>query len=411
LLVMLGGVIAPNPPPASAVDISLESRSYLPARGIDGGDTHVLFYEYLTLDAANFGSSGLYVSAGGWGRADLADETFDRKTNGDLQYGYVGWRGPKMNAEARLGRVDVTAGVARNEIMDGALAGTDLPWGFDVTAFGGVPVETDSNGRSGDTIYGGRLSQGRAGLYRIGASYLKEDDDSSTAREQVGGDIVLTPVSLLEISGSSSYDLHDDGWAQHNYRAVIGPFAKRVLLRATWVQTDYDHYFTAVTNAAFDIEAHEKLDRLGGEVELTVGRGVSLTGEYVDYKYDVAEEAKAYGGHVDWAGGGRTAGLGYRKLDGEVAENRYQEFRGYVSTPVGPVAAAAGIEHLVFDEPVNGEKNATTGTLNLGYAISKVLEFSALGEYGVTPEFEHEARLMLALLWRYDAMTKKGGKP
>lgn len=411
LVLVSGGALAPNPPPAAAVDISVASRTYLPARGIDGGDTHVLLYEYLSLDADNLGLPGLYLSAGGWGRADLADETFGRTTNGDLQYGYVGWRGPRMNAEGRLGRVSVTAGVARNEVMDGALVGSDLPAGFDVTAFGGVPVETDEDGRSGDWVYGGRLSQGRAGLYRLGASYLREEDDSSAAREEVGGDVVLTPLSFLEIGGSSFYDLRDDGWAQHNYRVVLGPFVRRVLLRATWVSTDYDHYFKAVTNKAFDIEANEKLDRVGGELELTIWGGLSLTGEYVNYKYDVAEEAKAYGGHLDWAGGGRTAGLGYRKVDGEVAENRYQEFRGHVSTPVGPIAAAAGVEHLVFEEPVNGEKNATTGTLSLAYALSKALEFSATGEYGVTPEFEHDARLIVALLWRYDATTKKGGKP
>jgi hypothetical protein len=57
------------------------------------------------------------------------------------------------------------------------------------------------------------------------------------------------------------------------------------------------------------------------------------------------------------------------------------------------------------------EDSATTGTLSLGYTLSKALEFSASAEYGVTPEMEHEAGFLLALTWRYDAATKKGGTP
>ena len=114
LFLLLGGVIAPNPPPAAAASLSLESRTYVPASGIEGGDTHVLFYEYLSLDAGDLGIPGLYVRAGGWGRADIADETFGQKANGDLQYGFLGWRGPSSNAEARLGRLSYTGGAARH---------------------------------------------------------------------------------------------------------------------------------------------------------------------------------------------------------------------------------------------------------------------------------------------------------
>ena len=412
LLVLLGGVIAPNAPPAAAMDFSLESRTYVPARGIDGGDTHLLFYEYLSLDAGNLGVPGLYVRAGGWGRADLADETFGQKTNGDLQYGYLGWRGPRSNMEARLGRVDLTAGAARNEVFDGALFGTDLPAGFDLTLFGGVPAASDEDGRSGDTLYGGRLSQGREGLYRIGASYLKEENDSEDAREQAGADVFLAPVALVRLSGSSLYDLRDDGWAQHDYRVDVGPFAGRMRLAATWRSTDYRHYFQAVRNSAFEqVSAEEQLDRIGGQLRFDLGRGLSLTGEYASYAYDLAESAESYGGSLDWAGPRYTAGAGYLQMHGDAPQERYQQFRAYATAPLGPVALAAGVEHLAYEEPINGEDSATTGTLTLGYALSKALELSASAEYGVTPEMEREAGFLLALIWRYDASTKKGGTP
>jgi hypothetical protein len=385
----------------------------VPASGIDGGDTHVLFYEYLALDAGNLGVPGLYVRAGGWGRADLADETFGQTTNGDLQYGFLGWRGPHSNMEARLGRLDLTAGVARNEVFDGALFGSDLPAGFDVTLFGGVPVELDDeDGRSGDTLFGGRLSQGREGLYRIGASYLKEENDGDGAREEAGADLLFAPITLLRLTGSSVYDLADDGWAQHAYRLDLGPFAGRVELAATWRSTDYRHYFTAPTNSAFtEVQADEQLDRIGGEVRVALGRGLTLSGQYTSYSYDIAESAEAYGGGLDWTGSRLTAGAGYLQMHGDAKEDRYQQFRAYGSAPVGPVSVAAGVEHLSYDEQINGEDSATTGTLTLGYAASKTLDLSASAEYGVTPEFEHEVNFILAVTWRYDAASKKGGTP
>ena len=412
LLVLLGGAIAPNAPPADAADVSFESRTYVPATGIDGGNDHVLFYEYLALDADNFGTPGWYVRAGGWGRADLADETYDKKTNGDLQYGFVGWRGPSNNAEARLGRISYTGGAARNEVFDGALFGSDLPAGFDVTLYGGVPEETDNEeGRSGDSLYGARVSQG-SGAYRIGASYLKEENDSESAREEAGADLFYAPTALVEAAGSSLYDLDGDGWAQHNYRLDVGPFARRVRLAATWVWTDYAHYFQGTTNEAFDeVDPEEQLSRIGAQVQVDLDRGLKLTGEYVNYSYDIAGSSQSFGASLDWAGGGRTAGLGYRKVDGDEEENRYQEFRVYATSPIGPVAAAAGIEHLAYDEDINGESGATTGSLTVGYNVSRALEVSASAEYGVTPDFEHETNFLLAVLWRYDASTKKGGKP
>ena len=187
-IALLGAAFAASAPPAAATDISFESRTYVPARGTDGGETHVLLYEYLSFNAEDLMQPNLYLRVGGWGRTDLADETYGRKTNGELQYAFLGWRAPQLNAEARVGRVSLTAGVARNEVFDGLLLGSDLPAGFDVTLFGGIPVETDTenDGRSSDSLYGARVSQGRAGLYRLGASYLKEQNDGTTRAKRRG---------------------------------------------------------------------------------------------------------------------------------------------------------------------------------------------------------------------------------
>ena len=413
-LALLGAAFAASAPPAAATDISLESRTYVPARGTDGGETHVLLYEYLSLNAENLMQPNLYLRVGGWGRADLADETYGRKTNGELQYAYLGWRAPQLNAEARVGRVSLTAGVARNEVFDGLLLGSDLPAGFDVTLFGGIPVETDigTGGRSSDSLYGARVSQGRAGLYRLGVSYLKEQDAGSASREEAGADVFIAPLPFVQVTGSSLYNAIANEWARHDYRLALGPFLQRVRINATWASTDYRYYFQSPVHPAFfpeDPAADEKLDKIGGELEFVLGAGFTLSGEYTSYKYDIAGAANAYGADLGWAGSGFTAGGGYRKVHGDEAENQYQEFRAHATAPAGPINVTVSAEHLVYEEAISGETKATTATLDLSYPASKSLEFSASVEYGKTPEYDREVKGLLAVVWRYDAAMMKGG--
>jgi hypothetical protein len=410
-LAFVGAAIAVSTPPAAATDISLESRTYVPMRGTDGGDTHVLFYEYLAFEAEDIVQPGLYLRVGGWGRADLADETFGRKSNSELQYAFLGWRAPQLNAEARVGRLSLTAGVARYEVFDGVLLGSDLPAGFDVTLFGGIPVEIEAGGRSKDTLYGGRISQGRAGLYRIGASYLKQQNDGDDMREEAGSDIFLAPLPFLEVTGTSLYNVADEKWARHDYRLVLGPFAKRVRPTTTWASTDFTAYFIEPMNHAMLPIEDPKLDRLGGELEIILGRGFTIAGEYASFKAKGEDESdgNVYGARLDWAGSLSTAGAGYRQVDGEAVEDRYKQVSAHATTAFGPARVAVGADRLTYEKEINGEKTATTGTLALSFDASKSLELTASVEYGQTPLFDREVKGLLAVLWRYDASVKKGG--
>jgi len=410
VLAFLGAAIAVNAPPAAATDISLESRTYVPARGTDGENTHVLLYEYLTFNAEDLVQPGLYLRVGGWGRTDLADETYGQKTNSELQYGFVGWRAPQLNAEARVGRVSLTAGVARNEVFDGLLLGSDLPAGFDVTLYGGIPVEVGEDGHSGDMLYGGRVSQGRAGLYRLGASYLKERDAGDDVREEAGSDLFLAPLPLVEVTGTSLYNVADRKWARHDYRLVLGPFAKRARLTTTWSSTDYTAYFVEPMNHAMLPVEDTTLNKLGGELEVVLGRGFTVAAEYVSFSASEGEnDGNVYGASLDWAGSGTMAGAGYRQVHGEAEEDRYWQLRGHATTAFGPIDVSVSAEHLVYEKEINGETNATTGKLGLSYAASKSLDLSGSVEYGQTPEYDREVKGFCAVTWRYDALIKKGG--
>ncbi|NIR68154.1 MAG: hypothetical protein GWO10_31325, partial [candidate division Zixibacteria bacterium] len=63
-----------------------------------------------------------------------------------------------------------------------------------MTLFGGSPPELDFDNRRGDAIYGGRLSHQLSGVYEIGASYVKEDNDGDDFREEYGADLWISPV-------------------------------------------------------------------------------------------------------------------------------------------------------------------------------------------------------------------------
>src|SRR5208283_392533 len=114
-------------------------------------------YEYLNFTLDNVGDEKVSFHYGGWGKVDLADKSYGRSLDTDLQYAYLSFRNDKNNSTLNFGRVFVTDGVAAEKV-DGFYAKTDLMSGFGVSAYGGHPVEEVLSGTAGSLIYGGRLS-------------------------------------------------------------------------------------------------------------------------------------------------------------------------------------------------------------------------------------------------------------
>ncbi len=213
-----------------------------------------------------------------------------------------------------------------------------------------------------------------------------------------------------ELTGTSLYNVADKKWARHDYRLVLGPFAKRVRLTTSWSSTDYVAYFTEPMNHAMLPVEDTKLDKLGGELEVVLGLGFTVTAEYVSFSASEGEnDGNVYGARLAWAGSGISAGAGYRQVHGEAVEDRYQEISAHAATAFGPVDVVVSAQHLAYEAEINGEKNATTGKVGLSYPASKSLELSASAEFGKTPEYDRELKGFLAVLWRYDASIKKGG--
>jgi len=399
-------------PSTVLASFSGSSRTYLPARESLSGNSHTDLYEYLDLELSGAGMKGVSFHFGGWGRVSLGEDTYGDSTRGEFQYGYLDYRHEKANSVVRAGRMYVSEGVAAYESVDGLQFTSDLLHGFSVALYGGVPVATDDDGRDGDFIYGGRFAQGKPGLYELGISYLKQENDDSDFREEIGIDLFLMPHPAVSLSGHSFYNDLDSEWMEHDYYLVLGPFSGWTVTGQA-SQIDYDSYFRSPGLASFSfplLEAGEELQLLSGELAWAFRPGFAVAAFYRSYGYEVEEDADSYGARFSWSGASAAAGLYYTRMDGGTDELRYSEYRGYVKKHFGNIDVTFDALDVVYDERINGVKDAYALVLALGYNVNDRLRLSADGEYGENPLFDEEVKGMLKILWRFSAdFGKKGG--
>jgi hypothetical protein len=300
---------------ALAADVSGRSRTYVLSReAIDKSDI-MPFFEFLDFRAEDVGMKNVSFHFGGWLRYDLRDDSVPGKDkNSDLQYAYLRIRGDRADSALDLGRVLVNEGVA-SEQVDGAYARTALLGGFTLAAFGGAPVETDFDDSSGDSVYGGRISHGAGGIYRVGLSYLKEKNGreldngkemSKDFRQEGGVDLWLMPFDKMEVLGNAFYNSITDNWMYETAYVTLGPFAG-VRLTGQAMKVLYKDYFTSSTTSAFlfdpaIINPAIEMTTGGGELSYTLA-GVTVSGDYKKYSYRSTDPAIPEPGDADYFGG------------------------------------------------------------------------------------------------------------
>jgi hypothetical protein len=400
---------------ASALDLSGQSRTYLQSGQAADGTRYLPLYEYLNFNVGNAGSDAVSFHFGGWYRYDLRNEEFGSRSTGDLQYAYVTLKKKTGNSALSFGRLWVNEGVASAQ-LDGAYARTDLKGGFTIAAYGGSPVETDGDTRSGDSVYGGRISQGLPGIYTIGMSYLKEKNDGKDFRKEEGIDLWVRPLSKLEIMGTSSYNAESKNWMQHQYHAAVGPFAWfRLNLDAS--KTWYKEYFSAVNTtqsmlmSAFsftNIDPNETVTMTGGSIVIAIGGPVTVIADYRNYDYQVMNDSATYGGgSVVYTGAGFGAGVALHRMNGPSDDLRYDDQRVYLFKKIAKADMTLDFVHVSYEQSVNGVSDAYTGTAAAGYTFSPKARIVADVEYVTNPDVIREVRGMLNFVYNFDA--KLGG--
>ena len=392
---------------ASALELSGQSNTYLQSRETTDQTKLLPLYEYLNFKAENLGSRNISFHFGGWYRYDLKNESFGTKSTGDLQYAYLSYKPEKGNAVLNMGRLFVNEGVA-SEQVDGVFGRTDLLGGFTVAAFGGSPVETDFDSRTGDSAYGGRISQGLYEVYRIGFSYLLEKNGSDDFRKEEGLDLWFRPANKVELLGSSFYNALTSDWMKHTYFLTLGPFGI-ISFRTEFTNISYKDYFTSFTTSAFKfdptingVDPNEKLSSIGEEVLFNLGKAI-LSADYKKYSYDIAGDAKYYGGKITFAGVQNIgAGLSVHRMDGQTDNFKYYEYRLYGYKKFAKTDITVDLFTVAYDEEINGIKNAYSASLSGGYALSARARLAADVEYAKDPFFDKDVRGLVKFVYNFE---------
>lgn len=383
--------------------------------------------QFLGLDVTKMADGNLSLHLYGWGRADLADNSYnDSMSSGDLTYGYLQYRPKSVDADIRAGRFFVREGIV-NEQVDGMSARTSLPLGFGISAFGGATVHTeklfgeDSDGK-GDYIYGGRFNYRYKGALELGVAGVYEDkapvlrNYANGSHRLVGGDIWLSPAKVLELMGHSSYNTETSGFAEHSYLLLLKPLKQFVLNGEFNDHRERNFLYSWSMFSGAALNPSDKSRSIGAGATYEMAKGIEVGADYKHYEREMGN-ADRYGGELKLAflDNKVRSGVGYHYLQAgkgfAITGNpsaTYHEVRGYLMHDGKSYFAAVDLLGFFFKDKIYNKDSMLEGVLSLGYRISPVLTISGDVSYGRNPQFENETKGLVRLT--ANTIASKGGK-
>ncbi len=423
---------------ALAADVTVDSSTLfgISQRDVSGASKENLLpaTQFLGITADKLADGNLSLHLYGWGRADLADKSFNSdKSSGSLTYGYLQYRFSQASANIRAGRLFVREGIV-NEQIDGISARTDLPMGFGLSAFGGATAPTahlsgESSDGKGDTIYGGRANYRYKGMLEVGISAVFEsaaptltapasgDTRLTGDYRRVGGDIWVTPFKTVDIIGHSSYNPETRRIAEHSYLLNYKPHKKLVLTGEYNQYRDKSMLLPWTTFSAAALLLSDKSSSAGVRASYDISKNLALLADYKHYKREFGS-ADRFGGEarVNFKDNTIRGGVGYHYLNAgqefAITPNTsasYHELRCYVMRDTKSYFAAIDLLGDFFKEKIYGESSAWEATASLGYHFTPALALSGDVSYGRNPQFTEEAKALLRLTYNM-TYTGIGGK-
>lgn len=400
------------PATGAGAELRFQSDTLLRAfeRDVGGGDGFALpLYEYLQADYGRAGEEAVTFHLYGWGRIDLSggdyfEERFGggRDTAGELLYGYLQYAPSDSPLTARLGRLHLFEGGA-NESIDGVRISADLGDLFSVSAYGGWPVALDaSDGRSGDSLYGGRLSHHRRGLYQIALSYKNVGNDGDRQEEMLGIDFSLFLPKGVSLAGLSTRNLRTEGWAEHFYEArfTFGNFE----LRPFFEHFRYEDYFGTGENTGnpfrFLPGLRDRLTVIGADLlwQQSDRWEWGVKGKHYDHD-ERGGSSQFVSGVGIWHGeeGLSQAGGELGVMNGDRAEDRYLLGRIFIwcdglTIPVLRFVTA-DLVGAWYDEKIYGERGSLFVSVGGGTRLlGDALELKVSVDGSTDPYFDSELR-------------------
>lgn len=404
------------PLPLAAAEINFQSDTILRLlerdTTTDDSAAVVPLYEYLQADVGGSGEDGLSFHLYGWGRWDMADNNyFEDSVESELLYGYLEYNGEQANFRTRLGRQYIFSGVA-NETVDGLSVRSDLGKYFSGSVYAGLPVAyADSNGRDGDSVFGGRIANHLPGWYDLGLSYQKVRSDSQDAEEKAGLDLSAYLPYAVNLYGFSAYNLDSEEFSEHSYelRFAAGP----VQLRPYFQYFQYDDYFANSAEGVNPFPAlatsGEELSVLGAEATLPALGSWTLIANLKQYNYDVLDDtALYYSGRAIWTSDkdnllGGEVGI----MDGDESRNQYVLFRVFGDWRQLPemlpfTSLSSELVYVDYDQPIYGEDSSLFISVGVSRMfLNDALECRLSGDFSQDPYYDEDLRGMLSLNYRF----------
>ncbi len=404
------------PAASSANELSIQSETIV--RGFErdtssGSDEAVApGYEYLQIDMGHLTEEGLSFHLYGWGRYDFADNDFyDDSSAGEILYGYLEYTKSVNNLNARLGRQYVFEGVA-NEAIDGLRFSTDLGNYIKTSLYAGQPVGLDStNGRSSDSIYGGRIALHKGMLGELGFSYKNIENDSDNAGEMAGIDLSVSLPWGASLYGNSVRNMDTEGWAEHSYEVdfSLGDFN----FRPYYSMFKYEDYFdtgaSSVNPFKFLATTGEEIDIVGLDATWLESEAWTFGGKLKYYDYDIADANYYYSVLAAWHGGELTeigGEIGY--MDGDLDRQSYLLTRLYgywdgLSEALWVDFASGDIVYASYDQDIYGQDYSFFSSLGVGKTfMDGALSVKFSGDYSIDPYFDDDLRGMLNVTYKFD---------
>ena len=402
--------------PAEEPAFHFESETILAAfegQTDEGATRQVMpIYEYMQLDYGHLETTGLSLHLHGWLRTDGGDGGYyEEDTDGELLYGYVQFQPESGTFDVKVGRQHPFSGIV-NDSIDGLGLRASFNPHMTIELFGGVPTALEEeNGRSGDTLLGGRSAVFLGRLSEIGLSYKRITDDGETIENTAGLDSSLGLSSFLTIHGISSWNMETEKWREHTYEAALAldPF----LLKPVYQFYGFEDYFTEENTGLqpfrFLQETEEKLVVMGADGLWQRHPGFEVGIRFKQYEYDLRDETSRYTAAIVnlYAEDATRYGLEAGIMDGESRENRYRLGRGYLfwNGPLGIPETwfmSADILFLQYDEDIYGKDQSWFVSLGGGkQLLEDTLQLAVSGDYSSDPYFDADARLTVVLKYVY----------
>lgn len=383
----------------AAFDFS--SRTYMQLHEDTKGSRYAPLYNYIELELTNMKRGQFNFYSAGWVKYDMKTSTDRYRERDELTYAYLNYSPfEDRRLTVNVGRQIVFEGLASEQI-DGIFTRWEFTPQTGMSLFYGIPVETESDGRKADLIYGSRIFKRVQDRAEVGLSFLKETNAGKRYREEAGMDLWLLLTDKVEFQGYSSFNNLTHGWMEQIYNIRFSP-GRELSMTGLFSHTDYNNTFSKTTLSAFSPEyagINEKLTKTGISAEYKPGKALTSVFDITRYEYKNSGSAIYYGAKLVKRLFDASVGASLHRMEGKTIKLRYTEARLYAAMRVKRFDLSVDTINLHYDSPYNNLRNAYNISGTIAYALNYSLSMSLTFDHGKDPDFSSNTKALLAIIY------------